>query len=427
MRLTLIGVWAIGMAAAAIICYVVLRPSFTETQTEFDGTPQRQAISDQSASPKTTASIQTIDEEGVVAPSQLSDPFSGSSSDVKSFFDSDWEDTGTFSKGLLLLQNAGTTSNQKNQALSKFAANLHRLTVDEIQQLLDALRDLLRDPATDAAVLRQAVHTFAAAALLQKERGQWSGERARQDGALLMAIAANDAAPPEGRHAALKALGALDVRDATPMIRGLLDDKEGRVPPEALAGACLALARLEPDQAAPAIGEMIRTTQSQTVFDAGVYALGEINTPQAMVAVVESMDRYLDSPAGAASLSKMADTILGVLAQPQSAALPQAIDATEHLWREEQRAAYAPLLGQIVVTAPVEEAQHALDRLLDMASRLDSEREKEALEPVLQAAETRPELDEYADRIRDRLSATVLKPNDGDDIPAPASSVFGGR
>ena len=135
-----------------------------------------------------------------------------------------------------------------------------------------------------------------------------------------------------------------------------------------------------------------------------------------MSALVENARRFPDSASCDAALVNMDRVIIQTLKRSDNPAVIQAIQATEHLWKDGQREEYVPALQALLNVGPLAVKRTSCARLVDAASRLPFAQEKQELSVVLAMIELSPELADYAEKIRLRLSATVL-------VPATASEV----
>lgn len=118
----------------------------------------------------------------------------------------------------------------------------------------------------------------------------------------------------------------------------------------------------------------------------------------------------------------MAEVICDALQGIDEQKVSYGIRATRHLWREQQRQKYIPLLRRLLRTASLDTRKAALERLLEKASTLEFEQEKRRLVPTLEAIVDQPEFAKYQQQIRQRLSAELLTPVPDSNAAAPENT-----
>ena len=256
-----------------------------------------------------------------------------------------------------------------------------------------------------------AVRTLASLIAVGVEKGQISESAVEPDFASFIAIAGDTGRAAEVRGSAIRAIGELQIDDGAVLVREILMNPIERDRPEIARNALIAISRLDGTGAVEPISDVMRVTKDQAIFGTAAYSLGQIKTVESMVELARNEDRFPDSASPDAALVEFEDVVLKVLRDPASEHLTYAIGATRHLWRQGQRDRYIPLLVGLLTTAPLDTRRDALERLIDAASRLEFEIEKRELESALKAIADQPTLADYAQRIRRRLSASVLVPN----------------
>jgi hypothetical protein len=127
-----------------------------------------------------------------------------------------------------------------------------------------------------------------------------------------------------------------------------------------------------------------------------------------MSTLVENSHKFRDSESCDAALVNMDVVILETLNHPDSPQVIDAIQATEHLWKDGQREKYIPSLQALLTNAPLEARRAACERLFDATSHLPFTQEKQELSVMLEFVGKSPELSEFAEKIQRRLTATIL-------------------
>jgi len=297
--------------------------------------------------------------------------------------------------------------------------NRRKLNRAEMGRFLAEVTSVAKDTAADEALSALAVRTMGNLALTMEELGQISPAEAKKEARFLMEAATNSQRSIHFQASAINSLGILKIAEASPLLHGMLGERASMNVPEISRPACLSLMRIEGERAVPTLADVLRKTTDSRVFGTAAFALGQIKNSESMVALVENLERFPDSGSCDASLVGMEEVISNVLKSPDDPNLIYAVRATRHQWRDGQRERYVPLLRRLLTTAPKEVRKVSLDRLLEEASKLELEHEKQELAPILEAIINQPELGEYHERIRRRLSATVLTPVAGDSVPVP--------
>jgi HEAT repeat protein len=191
----------------------------------------------------------------------------------------------------------------------------------------------------------------------------------------------------------------------------ILEDNTNMNVPEISRPACLSLMRVDGERAIPTLRRVLQKTTDSRVFGTAAFAIGQIKKSDSLVALMENQERPENSGSCDAVLVDMEDIILDVLKRPKDPNLEYAIQATRHLWRDGQRDKYMPLLKSLLRTASMAIRKVAIERFLEVAGQMDFYAEKVMLADVQPAVDSQPELADYAQQIKNRLSATLVAPS----------------
>jgi len=302
-------------------------------------------------------------------------------------------------------------------AVQKLFSKRRALTAEQIQELKNLLRRQIRDSNEPYEVVT-AIRALVGIYDETKVKGITLDADALADVDLFLKFAQDKDMNLTIRGTAIRALGDLEIEKSRTAIADLLQDTAYLNTPEISRNGCLALVKLAREESFDPIHFVMEKTSDVNVFGTSAYCLGQINTAAAMSALVENAHRFPDSASCDAALVNMDKLILETLNKPDSPAVITAIKATEHLWKDGQREKYLPPLRQLLADSPPEAKRASCERLMDAASRLPFEQEKQELTTVLRSIERSPALHEYAEKIRLRMSATVLVPATAS-IPVP--------
>lgn len=330
-------------------------------------------------------------------------------------------DRNAFAKGLSLIKNRNDSALSRRLGLDKMHGARRAMDAAQLRAFRDEAAAVAQNPQEPPDLSAQAISAMASANLLLLERGAISPEEARRDAPFLMKVAQDRGKDHRVRGRAVRALSDLRIAEAAPILQQILSDPANFDNPEIARNGCIALARLNPEKAQPLICNIMSQTREQAIFGSGAFALGQLKTPDAVAALVRLQGRFPDSGSCAGALSEMGEVILAVLKNPGAPQLIPAIQATRHLWKKSQREQFIPLLHKLLRTAPPAARAQAVERLLDATSAFDFAKENQELEAILGLITDQPDLDAYARRIRQRLSARPLVPT-GQTIPVPPAS-----
>jgi hypothetical protein len=360
---------------------------------------------------------------GQETPPQL--PVSLMSAKAQVLLNQEWSDS-SFDDGLSVIADRKETKESRALAIEILHANRRKLSATDMRRFLDEVTIIAKDAGANEEFSALGVRTMGNLALTMGELGQISaGERIRE-AAFLIEAATNGQRGVGFRASAISTLGILRVAAASPALRRLLDESGSINLPDIARPACMALVRIDGEGAMPVLAAVVRKTTDARVFGTAAFALGQIKKPESVGVLVESLERFPDSAACDAALVSMEEVVTNILNNWEDENLIPAIRATRHLWREGQRERYVPLLRGLLTRSELGVRKAALDRLLEVASTLDFEKEKEELASILRAIRDSPEFTDYQQRIQARLAATLLAPVAGHAAPTP-NAQRGGR
>lgn len=304
-------------------------------------------------------------------------------------------------------------------ALEKLFSRRRSMSETELRDFRRMLTEQVRATSDDPHVVAASIRTLAGLLDYLKTKGLASQTDIAADGELLVSYMSNGALEFQVRGAAIRAVGDLGIATGRKSIEDMLAEAANTNTPEIARNGCLALVKLSGDESFTPIRRVFETTSESSVFGTAAFCLGQINNATAMSALVENTQRFADSGSCDAALVNMDKVILETLKQPGSPATINAIQATEHLWKDGQRDKYVPALRLLLADGSLAVQRASCERLIDAAGRLPFPQEKQELAAVLATIEQSPELREYAEKIRQRMNATVLAPAT---VSAPAPS-----
>jgi len=320
-----------------------------------------------------------------------------------------WTNT-SFAEGIAVLADRNETKESRALAMEVLQANRKKLNSTEMSQLLSETTAVAKDKTADEILSAEAVRTMGNVALTMKELGQISEAESKKEAPFLMEATTNAQRGLQFRASAINSVGILKIKDASPLLRNILESTSSLNDPEISRPACLSLMRIDGELAVPTLRQVLQTTADPTVYGTAAFAIGQTKKTDSMIALMENQERFPDSGSCDAALVDLDGVILNVLTNAADPNLIYAIGATKHLWRDGQRERYTPLLEQLLTTAPPEARKAALDRLIEEASTLEFDQEKQQLSEILAKIRDQPELADYSERIESRLSATILQP-----------------
>jgi HEAT repeat protein len=295
-------------------------------------------------------------------------------------------------------------------AFEKLFSKRRTLSETELREFRRLLSEQIRATSDDPYVVATSIRALAGLLDYLKTKGLSSQADIAVDGELLVSYMSNGALDLQVRGAAIRAVGDLGITTGRTSVEDMLSDSASANTPEIARNGCLALVKLVNKEALTPILGVFEKTSDSSVFGTAAFCLGQINNAAAMSALVENTRRFPDSESCDAALVNMDNVILETLNHPDSPVVIDAINATEHLWKDGQREKYIPALQGLLANNSLAIRKASCERLIDAASRLPFSQEKQELAFVLENIGQSPELREYGERIRQRMSATVLAP-----------------
>jgi HEAT repeat protein len=326
--------------------------------------------------------------------------------------------TNSFESGLLYAQRGDARS--RALAIQKLYSKRGALSEVELNEFRQMLEVEVAAASDDPLIVATAIRTLAELLDYLRSRGLVSQADVAADGKLLLSYVDSSARDIQVRGAAIRALGNLGIGDGREPIEQMLSDDRNVNTPEIARNGCLALVKLAHEEAIAPVRRVFEKTSDSTIFGTAAFCLGQINNIAAMSALMENIHRFPDSASCDAALVNMDRIIVETLNRSDSPYVIQAIQATEHLWKDGQRDKYLPALQTLLSSDSAEVRRASCERLIDAASRLPLDEERRELSAVLSRIHQTPELREYAEKMRQRLTATVLVPASLSS-PAPSS------
>ena len=316
------------------------------------------------------------------------------------------------SVGRLVAQLGANTASTKDRA--KALQDLFRakdsLSAEEQLEFWRATRQVAGNPKEDARLRAQAIWVIDGVGMMFQHEKTWDSARVSQECHFLLKVAADESEDLQVRRMGIKALGDLKMAEALPILKALLEDKANLNLPEIARSASIALAELAPEQALKPVGQVLSTTENPSVFGSAAYALGRIKSPEAIPLLVENRLRLGDNLSVDNAIEAASGTVLTILRQPSDPHIIPAIQATRSLWREEQKAEYAPLLRRVLAdkTLPIDARREALKRLIEDADLLALDARKEQISALVPLVQGEGLFSTELDRMRQILGARIL-------------------
>ncbi|MCJ7728552.1 MAG: HEAT repeat domain-containing protein [Sedimentisphaerales bacterium] len=316
----------------------------------------------------------------------------------------------SFEKNLILLEDKRESIQLRHRILATLEKEARQKDIIKRRTLLAECTVLAKKKDEPAELSAHAVNVMANMALIMHEKGEISREEAIKEKTFLINTAVDNKQDMHLRCSAIKAIEVLKIAEALPAMELLVSDPNNFDIPEIARSASLSLTRLSGKQAFPYIHELLKQTTNPHIFGTAAYCLGQMKTAEAMVALVQNSERFIDTGACDFTLVDMEEVISDTLKQPASPDVIYAIRATKHLWKEEQKGRYMPLLYNLVAKASEPTKKEAVRRLISLAEQMQYEKEKKELSRILSAIQDVPEMKDYSEEIQKRLSAKILTP-----------------
>ena len=327
-----------------------------------------------------------------------------------------WSDS-SFVRGIAIIADKTETRDSRSLSMELLQANRRKLGPNDMRQLLDEVTTIAKDTTNEEELSVQAIHTMGNLTLTMEELGHLSRAEAKKETGFLLSAATDSRRSLNMRSQVINTLGILRISEAVPILKGVLTGSINV--PEIARPACLSLMRIDSDRAVPILADVLHKTTNSRVFGTAAFTLGQINNRVSMVALVQNIERFPESEACGAALVNLEDVILNVLKNTQDEKLIEGIRATRYLWREGQHERYIPILQGLLTSAPLAARKVALKRLLEEARTQDFDKEKQELITILELIKDQTQLSEYQEKIRGRLSATLVTPSSGVTAPSP--------
>ena len=324
----------------------------------------------------------------------------------------------SFAAGIALLKDLSLSEETRVLILNKLHSWRRNLSPDNLKVLFAETGFIAKDSTQPRDLRSRAVNAMASLLVVLQEQNLFSPAEVKAHFPFLIELSQANEADLLVRGRAIHALGTLKAETAGPMLRELLTVPENINNQELARNACLALAQVEGASAVSTIRSVLQTTTDEAVFGTAAFALGQIQTPEALAALVRNEARFPSSGSADAALVNMEDLILRILQKPDDPNITLAIEATRHLWKDGQRERYTPVLRSLLENSPLVTQQAAVSQLIEDSRSLPLDKEQQALSAILPAIASNPQLADYAEQIQNRLNAKLLVPN-AEPIPVP--------
>lgn len=282
-------------------------------------------------------------------------------------------------------------------------------------QLLARLYGDLRTIATDddesMGLAEDAVWVSLDVGLILLHKGHWSVDELRREAQFLFDIAQSGTASDEMRGIALMGLGRYRFGDAQEIVRNVLLDPHQIDTSLVARPAAIALQQIAGGGAVEALEFTLSHSGKKDVRDTVLSVLGDIGTKESLRLLSQYRGAADDKLSCDTALGKHEELVLTTLREPDGELVPDAIAATEGLWRAEQVERFEPLLLGLVQSGNAASAKLAADRLLDAWSRLPFEKEAAKLTLLLDAiSPSSLELATVRDEALRRADGKLLRP-----------------
>lgn len=316
----------------------------------------------------------------------------------------------TFRRVLTLALSRDEDSTLRLLSIQKLSSLRGTLSNEQLTELKGHLLRLAKQTDEPAAVVATAIRSLVGLLQFMESKGLTTKAELAGECNFLGQIASDSRLALEVRGAAIRAAGEVQFENARQVVEAVLSEPATVNTPELARNGCLALAKLAGNEAVPPIRQVLQNTTNAAIFGTAAFSIGQLTSADAMVALVVNSERFPDSGSCGAALVNMDSVVLAALEQPANPSALHAIRATEHLWKEGQRERYIPKLRSLLTDGPNEIRQAACERLIDAAGRLPFAEEKIELSMIHESIQQTPSLADQAERIRRRMSATVLAP-----------------
>jgi hypothetical protein len=164
------------------------------------------------------------------------------------------------------------------------------------------------------------------------EEGRASETEMRQCAASVADLLTGSRDLPRLAAACARLLGVLQFPQEADALMAALKAPGSAARIEPTASICIALGRLRRSEAVPPLRELMSAAEEESLFDASVYALGQIGTIDALDALNDAGDRFHTGSVGAVirlDYSQTVERLLRESVEPE--ALNIALEAAQHL------------------------------------------------------------------------------------------------
>ena len=277
-------------------------------------------------------------------------------------------DTNSFGKGFRFVKEGDTRT--RTLAFEKLFSKRQAMSEAELRDFRRLLAEEARSKTDDPYVVAASIRTLAGLQDYLQVKGLASRADIVADGELLVSYMSDNALDLQVRGAAIRAVGDLGIATGRKPIEQMLSDTANVNTPQIARNGCLALVKLAGEESFTPIRGVFENTSESSVFGTAAFCLGQINSAAAMSSLVENTRRFPDSESCDAALVNMDKVILETLNHADSPVVINAVQATEHLWKDGQREKYVPALRGLLSDRSLVVRKASCDRLMDAASRL---------------------------------------------------------
>ena len=311
---------------------------------------------------------------------------------------------------ITLIETKSESRKERLQALHTLFNAKKSLSKQEKINFLHSARSISEDSQEDARLRANAIWALSGIGMLLKHEKTWTQEDVSRECQFLLQTASDESENIQVRRLSIAALGDLKMKEAVPVVKGLLADKENLNLPEIARSASIALAELAPEEVIEPVGTVLAETTDPSVFGSAAYALGRTKSREAIPLLVENRMRLKDNLSVDNAIEALSETVIEILKQPTDSYIIPAIQASRSLWREEQKGVYTPLLRDIVADEglAVNVRRKALKRLMEDADALTLDARKERLSALLPLVEDEDVFSDEIARMRLILNAQLL-------------------
>jgi len=316
----------------------------------------------------------------------------------------------SFDKSMRLMADSKQSVDSRQSLMAKLANKRRQLNTAERTQFLYETSKIAKDTNESPKLRGMAIREMARTSLFMYETGEITKEQARSEKQFLIETIRDKQLEVQQRCSAINAIKTLNITEANETLENLLVDPNDLKNAEIVKSACLALVRIAGNESFIAICRIHAETDDPNVFNTSAYCLGQIKTPKSVATLISNDKRFPDVGTATFTIVDMEEVIYDTLSNPNNTDLISAIDATEHLWRPGQKEQYMPLLYDLLQSATLDIRKSAVERLLNESQKLSFDDEKLELSKILNIIEEQLDLVDYADYIKQKLSAKKIVP-----------------